>query len=392
MRTFAESIKQVPVDQLKPYPGNPRQNKKAIDKVAASLREFGWKQPIVVDKDMVIIVGHTRLAAAKKNGDREVPVLIADDLTPEQVRAYRLADNKTSEFASWDDDLLGRELDALVGIMDMELFGFAKPEPLDVLEDDFDIDQEVVPVVKPGEIWQLGRHRLMCGDCTKATDVSKLMAGRKANIIWTDPPWNVDYGGSTSPKMPWKKRSLLNDHMSTSDFYQFLTDAFTNMRAWLEPGAVAYVAMSAQEWGSMMQIMAELEFHWSSTIIWAKNKFIFSRKDYHTQYEPLWYGWLEGAPHLALQDRKQSDLWEISRPDRSDEHPTMKPLELVGRSLQNSSPVGAVVIDFFGGSGTTLIAAEQLERTCFMMELDPHYCDVVINRWEAQTGGKARKE
>jgi DNA modification methylase len=391
MRNFADSIKQVPVEQLKPYPGNPRQNKKAIDKVAASLREFGWKQPIVADKDMVIIVGHTRLEAAKKNGDREVPVLIADDLTPEQVRAYRLADNKTSEFAAWDDELLGRELDALVGIMDMELFGFAKPAPLDVLEDDFDVDQEVVPVVQPGEIWKLGRHKLMCGDCTKAADVSRLMAGRKANIIWTDPPWNVDYGGQDNHPS-WKQRTILNDKMSTSDFYQFLTAAFTNMRAWLEPGAATYVAMSAQEWGSMMQVMSGLDFHWSSTVIWAKDSLVLSRKDYHTQYEPLWYGWLEGAPHLALTDRKQSDLWEIPRPKRSDEHPTMKPLELVGRSLQNSSVAGALVIDFFGGSGTTLIAAEQLERTCFMLELDPHYSDVIINRWEAMTGGKAVKE
>ena len=390
MRSFADSLKQVPIDQLKPYPGNPRANKKAVDKVAASLREFGWKQPIVVDKDFVIIVGHTRLEAAKKNGDREVPVLVADDLSPEQVTAYRLADNKTAEFSTWDLDKLEIELDKLIGILDMEPFGFSKPEPLDVIEDDYDIDQAVPPVAQVGDVWRLGRHRLMCGDCTKNTDVARLMAGKTAQIIWTDPPWNVDYGGQANHPS-WKQRTIMNDKMSTSDFYQFLESAFTNMRSALEPGGAVYVAMSAQEWGSMMQVMTSLGFHWSSTIIWAKDSLVLSRKDYHTQYEPLWYGWLEGAPHLALADRKQSDLWEIDRPKRSEEHPTMKPLELVGRSLQNSSPAGARVMDLFGGSGTTLIACEQLDRECFMMELDPHYVDVIINRWEVLTGEKAVK-
>lgn len=358
--------------------------------MAASLREFGWKQPIVVDKDFVIIVGHTRLEAAKKNGDREVPVLVADDLSPEQVTAYRLADNKTAEFSTWDLDKLEIELDKLIGILDMEPFGFSKPEPLDVIEDDYDIDQAVPPVAQVGDVWRLGRHRLMCGDCTKNVDVARLMAGKTAQIIWTDPPWNVDYGGQANHPS-WKQRTIMNDKMSTSDFYLFLESAFTNMRSALEPGGAVYVAMSAQEWGSMMQVMTSLGFHWSSTIIWAKDSLVLSRKDYHTQYEPLWYGWLEGAPHLALADRKQSDLWEIDRPKRSEEHPTMKPLELVGRSLQNSSPAGARVMDLFGGSGTTLIACEQLDRECFMMELDPHYVDVIINRWEVLTGEKAVK-
>ena len=391
MRNIADSIKQVPISAVKPYPGNPRANKRSIDKVAASLREFGWKQPIVVDAEFTIIAGHTRLEAAKRNGDLEVPVLVADDLTPEQVRAYRLADNKVAEFSAWDEDLLNKELDSLVGVMDMELFGFFKPVALDVADDDFDVEQELPPVAAVGDVWRLGRHRVMCGDCIKNADVAKLMGARKAQIIWTDPPWNVDYGANTE-QMPWKKRTILNDKMTTSAFNTFLTSAFTNMRAFLDLGAAVYVAMSAQEWGSMMQIMATLDFHWSSTIIWAKDSLVLSRKDYHTQYEPLWYGWLEGAPHLALQDRKQSDLWEIDRPKRSDEHPTMKPLELVGRSLQNSSPAGALVMDVFGGSGTTLIAAEQLGRTCYMMELDPHYVDVIINRWETLTGEKAVKE
>ena len=391
MRNIADSIKQVPISAVKPYPGNPRANKRSIDKVAASLREFGWKQPIVVDAEFTIIAGHTRLEAAKRNGDLEVPVLVADDLTPEQVRAYRLADNKVAEFSAWDEDLLNKELDSLVGVMDMELFGFFKPVALDVADDDFDVEQELPPVAAVGDVWRLGRHRVMCGDCIKNADVAKLMGARKAQIIWTDPPWNVDYGANTE-QMPWKKRTILNDKMTTSAFNTFLTSAFTNMRAFLDLGAAVYVAMSAQEWGSMMQIMATLDFHWSSTIIWAKDSLVLSRKDYHTQYEPLWYGWLEGAPHLALQDRKQSDLWEIDRPKRSDEHPTMKPLELVGRSLQNSSPAGALVMDVFGGSGTTLIAAEQLGRSCYMMELDPHYVDVIINRWETLTGEKAVKE
>lgn len=245
----------------------------------------------------------------------------------------------------------------------------------------------------------------MCGDSTNARDVAVLMDGNRADLIWTDPPWNVNYGADQ--KHPsWKSRQILNDKMSAEDFYAFMQAAFSNMRSVLRPGGAAYVAMSAQEWGTMMGVMSGLDFHWSSTIIWAKDSLVLSRKDYHTQYEPIWhgwaddpdapgqydpiwYGWAEGGPHMALQDRKQSDLWQIPRPKRSVEHPTMKPIELIGRALENSSKVGDVVIDLFGGSGSTLIAAEQLKRRCCMMELDPKYVDVIVARWEALTGKEA---
>jgi DNA modification methylase len=403
--SFAENIKMLPVAAVKPYPNNPRVNKAAVDKVAASLREFGWKQPIVVDPDMVIIAGHTRLLAAKKNGDKEVPVFVATDLTPEQVRAYRLADNKTAEFSTWDTRLLETELESLAGLIDMSDFGFEDPGPTGAVQDDFDVDQAVPARASLGEVYLLGEHRLMCGDSTNARDVAVLMDGNRADLIWTDPPWNVNYGADQ--KHPsWKSRQILNDKMSAEDFYAFMQAAFSNMRSVLRPGGAAYVAMSAQEWGTMMGVMAGLDFHWSSTIIWAKDSLVLSRKDYHTQYEPIWhgwaddpdapgqydpiwYGWAEGGPHMALQDRKQSDLWQIPRPKRSVEHPTMKPIELIGRALENSSKVGDVVIDLFGGSGSTLIAAEQLKRRCCMMELDPKYVDVIVARWEALTGKEA---
>jgi DNA modification methylase len=231
----------------------------------------------------------------------------------------------------------------------------------------------------------------MCGDSTDAGAVKRLMNGELAQLIWTDPPWNVDIGSSNNPR--WKNganRQILNDNMSTEAFGAFLLAAFKNMREVCVPGAMAYVVMSAQEWGNIMNVLRQLEFHWSSTLIWAKDQLVLSRKDYHTQYEPIWYGWKDGAARLCpLEDRKQSDVWMIDRPKRSDEHPTMKPIELVARSIKNSSRKDDLVIDFFGGSGTTLIAAEQTGRRCNMIELDPKYCDVIRTRWETLTGETA---
>jgi DNA modification methylase len=371
----------VPISGIKPYENNPRKNDKAVDKVAESIREFGFKQPIVADKDGVIIAGHTRYKAAMKLGLTDVPVLYALDLSPEQVKAYRLADNKTAEFSGWDSELLSIELnDLMLQAFDMTRFGFMDPA-IETQEDDFNVDDvPEIPVSRQGDVWHLGRHRLRCGDSTVQDDVRTLMASEKARMVFTDPPWNVDYGADE--KHPsWKPRQILNDKMSTEDFGAFLLKAFACMKAVSEPGCMTYVVMSGQEWGNLMTAMSDLGYHWSSTIIWVKDSLVLSRKDYHTQHEPIWYGWLESARLCPLQDRKQSDVWEFERPRVSVEHPTMKPIGLVAKAIANSSRKGDVVLDLFGGSGTTLIAAEQTDRVCRMMELDPKYCDVIVKRF-----------
>lgn len=382
------------VNELVPYENNPRKiSDEAIDAVAASIQEFGFKNPILIDKNNVIIAGHTRRLASLKLGLETVPCVVVDDLTPQQIKALRLADNKTNELAEWDIGELDLELEGLLD-MDMERFGFELPEldePIEVVEDE--VPEEVETRCKLGDIWKLGNHRLMCGDSTDKASVERLMGWRKADMVFTDPPWNVNYGAvEKGNEQGYKPRTIMNDFMGTEEFKQFMTSAFRCMNDASKDGAMTYVVMSAQEWGNLMLALASNNYHWSSTIIWAKDTLVLSRKDYHTQYEPIWYGWKEGSRLHPLKDRKQSDVWNIPRPKRSEEHPTMKPIELVARALNNSSNRGDIVLDLFGGSGTTLIASEQTERICCMMELDPHYCDVIIQRWENLTSGKAVKE
>ena len=375
------------INSIKPYENNPRDNEAAVAFVANSIREFGWKQPIVIDRDGVIIAGHTRYKAAQTLGMKTAPCVIADDLTEDQVKAYRLADNKVGEIATWDFEALEEELDAIEDI-DMSDFGFfSEKEEEQIVEDDFEPEPPEEPKAKRGEVYQLGDHRLMCGDSTSPEDVAKLMGGKQADFVFTDPPWNVNYGQENER---WKQRSILNDSMTTDDFKAFMNNAFKRMSEASKPGAMVYVVMSAQEWGNLMLTLKDNGFHWSSTIIWNKDQLVLSRKDYHTKYEPIWYGWKEGEGRLCpLKDRKQSDVWDFDRPKRSDEHPTMKPVALVARAITNSSAKGNLVLDLFGGSGTTLIAAEETGRACRMMELDPKYVDVIINRWEQATGKKA---
>ena len=381
------------VEELTPYERNPRHNDEAVKFVKASIEQFGFKVPIVIDANNIIVAGHTRLKAAKELGLKEVPCIVADDLTDEQVKAFRLADNKTAEAAEWDFELLNTELLDLEAIFDMADFGFEIEPPFEG-DDDDDFDADAVadaieePITKLGDIWTLGRHRLMCGDSTDRETVDRLMDGQKADMVFTDPPWNVNYGASDPPS--WKQRSIMNDSMSTEDFKIFLDKSFARLNEAIKPGAMTYVVMSAQEWGSNMQALEEAGFHWSSTIIWNKDHLVLSRKDYHTKYEPIWYGWKEGAARLApLEDRKQSDVWDFDRPTKSEEHPTMKPVALVERAVGNSSKRDNIVLDLFGGSGTTIIACERLGRDCRMMELDPKYCDVIVKRWENITGEKA---
>lgn len=379
------------INSIRPYERNPRKNEPAVNAVAASISEFGFKVPIVVDADGVIVAGHTRYKAAQKLGMETVPCIIADDLTPEQIKAFRLADNKTAELAEWDLDLLDLELADID--LDMSQFGFdlGEDDPVEVVEDDYEPVLPEEPKAKRGEVYRLGRHRLMCGDSTVAEDVEKLMNGEKADMVFTDPPWNVNYGAEEEGNpMGYKPRTIMNDFMGTEDFKKFMDSAFRCMNAASKPGAMTYVVMSAQEWGNMMLTLAGNSYHWSSTIIWNKDQLVLSRKDYHTKYEPIWYGWKNGAARLhPLRDRKQCDVWDFDRPKVSVEHPTMKPVELVARAVQNSSKKDSIVLDLFGGSGTTVIACEQTDRSCCMMELDPRYVDVIIDRWEKFTGKKA---
>lgn len=380
------------LSDISPYENNPRKNDEAVKYVAESIKEFGFKVPIVIDRNNVIVAGHTRYKAAKKLNIKEVPCIVADDLTDEQVKAFRLADNKVAEKAEWDFELLSDELDGLFDF-DMTVFGFEEEEEEEkpeVHEDDYEIEPPEEPKAKLGDIYKLGNHRLMCGDSTSIEDVERLMAGEKASMGFTDPPWNVNYGAvKDGNAQGYKPRTILNDFMGTEDFKEFMNKAFASLNFAMADGAMTYVVMSAQEWGNMMLTLAQNNYHWSSTIIWNKDSLVLSRKDYHTKYEPIWYGWKEGTRLCPLEDRKQSDVWDIPRPKKSEEHPTMKPVELVARAITNSSKKGDVVIDLFGGSGTTLIASEQTDRCCRMMELDPKYVDVIVNRWEQLTGMKA---
>ena len=391
--TDIEIIK-LKIADIVPYDKNPRKNDGAVDAVAESIKQCGYCAPIVIDEDNVILAGHTRLKALKKLKYKECECVRKVGMTEEQKRKYRLLDNKTNELAEWDMDLLKGELDGL-DFLDFD-FGFdigIESEPQAIVEDDApEVDEENEPITKLGDIWQLGEHRLMCGDSTDEKCVTALMDGKLAEMAFTDPPWNVNYGAVKEDNAQgYKPRTILNDFMGTEDFKNFMHKAFHCLNIASKDGAMTYVVMSAQEWGNMMLTLAMNDYHWSSTIIWNKDRLVLSRKDYHTKYEPIWYGWKDGSRLCPLKDRKQSDVWDIPRPQKSEEHPTMKPVELVARAITNSSKKGNIVLDLFGGSGTTLIASEQTGRQCRMMELDAKYCDVIVKRWETLTGKKAKK-
>lgn len=393
-------IELLQIEKLIPYANNARNNEKAVDKVAASIKEFGFRNPIIIDKNNEIIAGHTRLLAAKKLGLKEVPTIRADDLTAEQVKAFRIADNKTAEYSEWNFELLAQELEELkLADYDLSLTAFDLSECeklLDLLkevnnknkDDDFDIQLPEEPVTKRGDIWLLGKHRLMCGDACSESDVAALMREDFADMVFTDPPWNVNYGATEHPS--WKQRTILNDSMTTEEFKKFLDSAFKVMNKFSKPGCMTYVVMSAQEWGNLMLSLKENGYHWSSTIIWNKDRLVLSRKDYHTKYEPIWYGWSDGSARLhPLTDRQQCDVWDIPRPSVSELHPTTKPVELVVRAIKNSSNMKDIVLDLFGGSGTTLIACEETDRRCRMMELDEKYADVIVKQYIDKVGSDA---
>jgi DNA modification methylase len=389
-------VTDMPVETLVPYARNPRNNSAAIDAVKASIAEFGFRQPIVVDEKMVVIVGHTRLEAAKALGLTTVPVHVAEGLTPAQAKAYRIMDNRSHENAEWDDELLRLEFgDLRLDDFDLALTGFVSDE-LDKLlgaeqvagltDPDEAPAVPEVPVSKPGDLWILGNHRVLCGDATVVTDVEKLMDGQLADMAFCDAPYNVDYANAAKNKTIAKDRRILNDALGEG-FYQFLYDTCVNLLM-VTKGA-CYMSMSSSELDTLQRAFKEAGGKWSTFIIWAKNTFTLGRADYQRQYEPILYGWKQGADHFWCGARDQGDVWFIDKPRVNDLHPTMKPVELVERAITNSSKTRDIVLDLFGGSGTTLVAAERTGRSARLMELDPKYADVIVERWQNLTGQAA---
>lgn len=433
-------VRNISLSELKEYENNPRLiNEEAIDRVAASIKEFGFKVPIIVDEDNVIVAGHTRKLAAQSIGMDEVPVVIADDLTDEQIKAFRLADNKVAEFSEWDLDVLSEELlnlDDVSGV-EMEDFGFDADDIGAEVEEEGDFDPEgEAEDIRSSEsqetgLWQLGRHRLFCGDSTKKDDILHLVGDDVIDMVFTDPPYNVNYEGGTG-------KTIENDNMADNDFYMFLKDSFDAMFDVTKEGGAIYVCHADSEGRNFRNAFHDAGYLMKQTLIWVKNSLVLGRQDYQWKHEPILYGWKPGAAHNWYNDRKQtttmqdvanlvvtdnghdkiitfyndmdevsikvpdyeiidhkgsleSTVWRIDRPSRSGEHPTMKPLELCSRAIENSSKRGEVVLDPFGGSGSTLMACEQTGRSARLMEYDPVYTAVIIKRWEDYTGEKAVK-
>lgn len=382
-------IEYVKVSDLIPYDKNPRKNDPAVDAVAASIKNFGFKIPIVIDEQGVLVCGHTRTKAAKKLGIEEVPCIRATDLTPEQIRAFRIADNKVAELAEWDDALLGEEIAALPEF-NFEEFGFDLDEitpegEVDTKEDEFDVDAEPEVInVKMGEVWKCGEHRLMIGDSTKEEDVKRLMGNDQADLVITDPPYNVAYEGKDG-------MTIKNDDMEDSQFRAFLKAAFKNMEDAMKPGASAYIWHADSEGYNFRGACHDVGLTVRQCLIWKKNALVLGRQDYQWIHEPCIYLWKEGASHNWYADRSQTTVMDFEKPRKSDLHPTMKPLALFAYQMQNSSKPGDVVLDLFGGSGTTMICAERAGRRARLMEFDPTYAQRIINRWEEESGKKAEK-
>lgn len=362
------------VGEIIPYENNPRDNSEAIDKVAESIKRYGFKQAIVIDHAGVIVVGHTRFEAAKALGMTEVPCVISE-LSDEENKEYRLVDNKTNEYAKWDFSKLSIELE------DMDLDGFdfewgisADLDTEDVQEQEIPELSEDVSIIQLGDIIELGQHRLMCGDSTNADDVAKLMNGEVADLLITDPPYNVDYEGGTGLK-------IKNDNMADDKFQEFLFEAFQNANNSIRDGAVFYIWHADSNGYGFRKACADVGWQVRQCLIWAKNALVMGRQDYQWRHEPCLYGWKDGASHYFGGDRKQTTVLEFDKPKVNEFHPTMKPVELFSYQMQNSSKKGDKVLDVFGGSGTTIIAAEHLERKAYMMEFDPKYCDVIVKRY-----------
>lgn len=375
----------VDIDKLIPYVNNARTHSpEQINKLRASLREFGFINPVIVDDKFNIVAGHGRVMAAQAEGIKEIPCVYVDYLTEAQKKAYILADNRMAMDAGWDEEMLRVELEALQDMaFDLSMTGFDDKELADLFkteeeveDDDFDLDTalEKAAFVKKGDIWTVGRHRLMCGDATSAEDVTKLMDGKKANIIVTDPPYGVSFKSSDG-------LSIQNDSLKGDEFYQFLLQAFKNMADNLTKGGAAYVFHADTEGLNFRKAFIDAGFHLAGCCIWVKNSLVLGRSDYQWQHEPVLYGFLQNGNHPWYSDRKQTTIWNFDKPKRNKNHPTSKPLDLLGYPIQNSSQANGIVIDTFGGSGSTMMACEQTNRICYMMELDEKYASVILRRY-----------
>lgn len=409
-------IVMIRIEEIRPYKNNPRINDgPAVDKVAHSIEQFGFKVPIILDKTKEIIAGHTRYKASQQLGLKEVPCIIADDLTPKQIKAFRIADNRVAQESTWDHDLLFSEIKDLLGDFTIEDLGFDTDE-LKAIDDDTEPEEDdylpeppAIPISQRGDIWILGRHRVMCGDSTNKSNVQDLMNGEEADLVVTDPPYNVDYEGQNGMK-------IQNDKMGDTMFREFLVESFDAMNSALKAGGAFYIWHADSEGFNFRGACHDIGWKVRQCLIWNKNSLVMGRQDYHWKHEPCLYGWKDGAGHYwygsrsqttVIEDEKALDLRKMKKdelldlaeqllrerktiettvidekkPSANDLHPTMKPIRLIGRLILNSSRKGEKVLDTFGGSGSTLIASEQLGRDCFMMEIDERYTDVVVDRY-----------
>ena len=391
--------KTIPVEQLIPYARNSRTHSDAqIAQIAASIREFGFLNPIIIDGDRGIISGHGRVMAARILGLDSLPCIEASHLTEAQRKAYVIADNKLALNAGWDNDLLRVELSELGELgFDLELTGFSvdeisalevDPEPAQGLTDEDAVPEPPDnPVTVDGDVWLMGGHRLMCGDSTSIDAVERLMDGEKADMLITDPPYNVDYAGKTKEAL-----TIKNDAMGDSQFRQFLRDSYTSADSVMKPGAVFYVWHADSEGYNFRGAAKDVGWTVRQCLIWKKSSMVMGRQDYHWRHEPCLYGWKDGSGHLWASDRKQTTVLEFDRPSRNSEHPTMKPVVLFEYQILNNTKGSDIVLDSFGGSGTTAIACQKHGRKARLMEIDPKYCDVIVKRWQDFTGKQATLE
>ena len=388
MKTTTE-MQLISTEKLIPYVNNARTHSaEQINKLRSSLREFGFINPVIIDRGFNVIAGHGRIEAAKAEGIPEVPCVFADYLTDAQKKAYILADNRMAMDAGWDEELLRVEIEALQAeSFDVGLTGFDESEIADLFETDsevkddgFDVDAELEkpPVTKSGDLWLLGNHRLICGDSTREETYTLLMDGKKANLVVTDPPYNVNYEGSAG--------KIKNDNMENGRFYQFLLDAFTCMEKVMENDASIYVFHADTEGLNFRKAFAEAGFYLSGTCIWKKQSLVLGRSPYQWQHEPVLFGWKKKGRHQWYTGRKESTIWEFDKPKKNGDHPTMKPVPLVAYPIKNSSMSNCIVLDPFSGSGSTLIACEQTDRVCHTIELDEKFCDVIVKRYIEQAG------
>lgn len=388
MKTTTE-MQLVPIEKLVPYVNNARTHSpEQVNKLRSSLREFGFINPVIIDRDYGVIAGHGRILAAKEENIKEVPCVFADHLTEAQKKAYIIADNRMAMDAGWDEELLRVEIEALQSeAFDLSLTGFDEKElsdlfkdDTDVEDDDFDVDSELKEpaVTQMGDVWTLGRHRLVCGDSTKEETYDVLMQGQKANLVITDPPYNVNYEGTAG--------KIKNDNMADDKFYQFLLDAFLNMEKVMANDASIYVFHADTEGLNFRKAFSDAGFYLSGCCIWMKPSLVLGRSPYQWQHEPCLYGWKKKGKHQWYSDRKQTTIWSFEKTKKNTDHPTMKPIPLLAYPIKNSSMSNTLVLDPFGGSGSTLIACEQTDRSCYTIELDEKFCDVIVKRYIEQVG------